>query len=531
MKLTTLILACVAITIATTPTSSAPLGTGITYQGVLTDAGAPLTGTADLRFRLFDAATGGTELGLVSIDDLVVTDGRVTAVLDFGDQFDGNARWLQVEVRDGASTGAYDVLPSRQALSATPLGLFAVGVDHAVAADHATTVGSAATLDGEPGAHYRDFANLTALPPGLSDGDQDTAAAMSCSAGEMPTWNGSAWVCDPDDGFSYARTAVVGPVGAATDNGAALLAAVTALPTPTSQDEGWLVHLEPGLYDLGTSSLRLPPWVTLHGAGELVSVVTSSVCGDAPSTTATIVGSDFTELRDLTVENTCGSHVQQARAIAFGTGHDATRLSRVTARTFGGALGCVAVLHRSPDAVLDRVTAQVTGCGGDASGIAVSGSDALLLDCIASADGAGEGSGLSIGARAWVSRGAFSAVDTPGQEDTAIVVDANADLQDITATCADAAVRVRSSGNWIVAFSRLIATGPVVAVDEGGALLLVVEHSRILSAGATVIGDTNAAIGVGMTQLAGGAVSPSGGLVACAGIWDEFWTPYANTCP
>ena len=80
MKLSTLVFACVAITTAAMPASSAPLGTGITYQGVLTDAGAPLTGTADLRFRLFDAASGGAELGLVSIDDLVVTDGPLSAL-------------------------------------------------------------------------------------------------------------------------------------------------------------------------------------------------------------------------------------------------------------------------------------------------------------------------------------------------------------------------------------------------------------------------------------------------------------------
>jgi len=45
--------------------------TALTYQGRLTDAGAPADGLHDFRFRLFDAAEGGFQVGpTLCADDL-----------------------------------------------------------------------------------------------------------------------------------------------------------------------------------------------------------------------------------------------------------------------------------------------------------------------------------------------------------------------------------------------------------------------------------------------------------------------------
>ncbi len=329
----------------------------------------------------------------------------------------------------------------------------------------------------------------------------------------------------------YARTAVVGPVGAPSANGAALIAAIGALPVPASGEEGWLVEIEPGLYDLGTASLDLPPWTTLKGSGEIFTVITSAVCSSASGITATILGDDHVEIRDLSVENSCATPTLRSRGVSFGWDHDAARLHRVTARTTGAAGGCAAVLNRSENSVLDRVTGDVTGCSGQGDAIWTSGINALLTDCIGTASGSGANHGLLVSSRSFVSRGGFSAADSLGYDDAAVVVDATADLMSVDADCLDAAVRVLSSHSYTVFLTRLTANGAVVAEDHGGSLLLIVEHSRIVTSGATVIGDTGTTIGVAMTQLAGGPVSPSGSVIACAGIWDEFWFPYASACP
>src|SRR5688572_23024492 len=74
------------------------LGSGFQYQGRLMDGGGPANGTYDLRFILFDAESGGAQVGsTVEKADVAVENGLFTTELDFGaPAFDGNARWLEI---------------------------------------------------------------------------------------------------------------------------------------------------------------------------------------------------------------------------------------------------------------------------------------------------------------------------------------------------------------------------------------------------------------------------------------------------
>lgn len=103
------------------------LTTTFTYQGRLTDAGSPANGTYDLRFILYDADSGGSQVGsTVTLDDVPVANGLFTVDLDFGaNAFQGDVRWLEIAVRPGTSTGAYTVLSPRQSVSPAPYALFA----------------------------------------------------------------------------------------------------------------------------------------------------------------------------------------------------------------------------------------------------------------------------------------------------------------------------------------------------------------------------------------------------------------------
>src|SRR6476469_5790691 len=46
----------------------APVGSGFTYQGRLVVSGSPASGNYDFSFALFDAATGGNQIGNLLID-------------------------------------------------------------------------------------------------------------------------------------------------------------------------------------------------------------------------------------------------------------------------------------------------------------------------------------------------------------------------------------------------------------------------------------------------------------------------------
>ncbi len=106
------------------------VGTAITYQGLLTQAGSPAAGIWDFEFLLFDAAAGPAQLGsTVTVGDLAVSAGVFTATLNFGvGVFGGGARWLEIHVRPGASGGAYTTLSPRAPLTPAPIALSLPGV-------------------------------------------------------------------------------------------------------------------------------------------------------------------------------------------------------------------------------------------------------------------------------------------------------------------------------------------------------------------------------------------------------------------
>src|SRR5262245_4836363 len=114
------------------------LSNAFTYQGRLTDGGSTPTAQYDFQFKLFDAPSGGIQQGVtVVVNDLAVAAGLFTSRLDFADQFNGNPRWLQIEVRPGASTGAYTILNPRVELTAAPYASQARGAFTLDAADGA----------------------------------------------------------------------------------------------------------------------------------------------------------------------------------------------------------------------------------------------------------------------------------------------------------------------------------------------------------------------------------------------------------
>ena len=106
-----------------------PTGSGFTYQGRLNSGGSPANGQFDIVFTLYDAPSGGNQVGspsVITITNQTVTDGLFTANLDFGSSaFDGNARYLELAVRT-AGSGSFTTLAPRQPLTPAPYALFAL---------------------------------------------------------------------------------------------------------------------------------------------------------------------------------------------------------------------------------------------------------------------------------------------------------------------------------------------------------------------------------------------------------------------
>src|SRR5664280_1519190 len=127
-------LAFVLLTLSTIiahPSTVCAQGTAFTYQGRLNSSGSPANGSYDLTFALFSVSSGTGQVGnTVTNTATLVSNGLFTATLDFGANFPGAARWLEISVRTNAGA-SFAMLVPRQPLTATP---------------YAITAGTAATL-------------------------------------------------------------------------------------------------------------------------------------------------------------------------------------------------------------------------------------------------------------------------------------------------------------------------------------------------------------------------------------------------
>lgn len=124
-----------------------PLSEQFLYQGELTDSGVPADGNYDFVFRLYDAPSGGSVIGTpISRPNLTVEDGYIQTSVGFGGIgliFDGDRRWLEVDVRP-AGSGSYTTL-GRTEVTATPYASYAINAETADLADFAEFSGT--TLD------------------------------------------------------------------------------------------------------------------------------------------------------------------------------------------------------------------------------------------------------------------------------------------------------------------------------------------------------------------------------------------------
>ena len=123
-----------------------PQGTAFTYQGRLNDGAGPATGLYDLRFGLYDAASAGGQQGyLLTNSATAVSNGLFTVTLDFGSQFNGADRWLEIGVQTNGGSG-FSTLSPRQPLTPTPYAIFAGSASVAASAGSVAAANIAGTL-------------------------------------------------------------------------------------------------------------------------------------------------------------------------------------------------------------------------------------------------------------------------------------------------------------------------------------------------------------------------------------------------
>jgi hypothetical protein len=124
MKIKLLVLVSITLVFAL---SARAQETAFSYQGHLTESGAPAAGSYDFRFRLAADALGNNYVGSpVLTNEVPVSSGLFKVALDFGTGvFEGSSYWLQIEVRP-AGVGNYTVLSPLQQFTSAPYAVHAL---------------------------------------------------------------------------------------------------------------------------------------------------------------------------------------------------------------------------------------------------------------------------------------------------------------------------------------------------------------------------------------------------------------------
>ena len=168
--------------------------TAFTYQGKLSDSGAPANGSYDFTMVLWDAATNGTLIGSPLIrPNTQVVNGIFTVQLDFGAAaFNGSARYLEIQVKPSGNPAILPTLLSpRQLVTSTPYAIKSLG---AVTADslsvncvNCITSSQIQNVQGSQvtgnisGSQINGAIPVASIPPGSSNYIQNTMSQQASS--------------------------------------------------------------------------------------------------------------------------------------------------------------------------------------------------------------------------------------------------------------------------------------------------------------------------------------------------------------
>src|ERR1043166_4656499 len=84
--------------------SISPQTTQFAYQGALKDGVNNANGNYDFQFALFDSASAGNQVGTtITQNSVTVANGVFSVPLDFGNQFPGASRFLEIRVRQSGA--------------------------------------------------------------------------------------------------------------------------------------------------------------------------------------------------------------------------------------------------------------------------------------------------------------------------------------------------------------------------------------------------------------------------------------------
>ncbi len=250
--------------------------------------------------------------------------------------------------------------------------------------------------------------------------------------------------------------------------------------TNASASNPWLIKLDAGVFDLGSSSLVMKPYVDIEGSGEGVTKITA--VGSASSNAGTVVGASNAEIRLLTVASTVNNPYSTAFFVPYGTSPKLTHVTLLSTPGFTGSIGMYSV--GTP--TLTDVTVNLPAGG---QGIQLSGGELLQRVNVTVAPGF-YNNGIEV----------FSPFGSPYTPPPTTIIDST------------------------------IKAG--LGISVGSISTVIVKNSTIVSSSDTINND-GGNVSIANSQLVGSVLSIPGGptyALNCVGDYNGSYSPLNSSC-
>lgn len=327
------------------------------------------------------------------------------------------------------------------------------------------------------------------------------------------------------------QTVYVHPVpGDNTASGTRLIDALAGIAN-ASATKRYVMKVEPGIYDVGSSGLQMKAHVDIEGSGQEATVIRGEG-GSEEATTGVVVGAASSEIRNLQVKaestdyatigillpNGANTSIRNVTITASGSNSNwglrnlsntSSKIEDVSITTTGGTTGYgIGNKFQNTAPIIKRTVINVTGGSSTRYGIsAVYGSLPEIRDVQVDVSGGFGNYGVYLEQ----SPSSYTAARITGS----------------TIQAADTGVYFAGDQLNIEQSQIRAADASGIGVDGGNGFgTLIVDHSEITGAEATV---TGIIVRIGASRLNGGPVV--GGSATCAGVYDESFIFYASTCP
>ena len=500
--------------------------TGFTYQGQLMKDGLPINDTCEVAFRLYDAASGGNQVGSAITQTVVISNGLLTSQLDFGSNaFDGDARWIGLAVQCPGDVG-FTAFGERQALTPAPYALHAAnaglldGLEASAFQQHYANVIVVAQSGG-------DFTSIQSALDSITDASASNPYLVWVAPGVYAeTVTMKAYV--DIEGAGELVTKITAGGSSENDTGTVVGVDNAELRFLTVENTGGAAHAN-GIYNQAASP-RLTHLTVIalqgssytrgvyNGASSNPTMTDMHITSSSSSDQSYAVNNENSSpmMKDLILNAISTSSSSPAAANGIRNSYASPTIMDTTI-TVSGGYGAGGILNAYASPRITNVSIVVSGASYASTGIHNDHICSPIMNTVSvSVTG-----GTAIGVLS--QDGA-----TPTLNNMTIWVDGGSSHHGRGVHNDSAIAVIQNSAITAVGSS---STYGIYNSGATGTYTVTINNSQITANTNTIYNYSTSAFTtrVGASWLSGGAVS--GSTIICAGVYDEAYTFYASTCP